>query len=336
MNEANLFEALEICLQKLEDGASEESCLALFPSLAEDLRPVLRAALQARSSAVTVVPEAVAQRGKARVLQAAAEMRERRGIVAVPLPLPARKKGFFATRFFRFAIASVSMLVFLLTGGTGLVNASSTSIPGDRLYSVKRSWEDVRLFFVFDHATRTQLETEFDNERVKEIQELYTENRTVLVNFHGVAGTGPAGGLVVGGLNITVGPETVLTEDIVPGSLVEVSGETEDGLVKAKTIKVIATPSNTPIPGLSPNPTLPSSPDELHTPEPSETSGSVQMQPSRAVETPESTQPPESTSTEFQRTPEPTSISTEQGGGGSGSSSTEVKTPEFKPTETDH
>jgi hypothetical protein len=51
----------------------------------------------------------------------------------------------------RFAFALVLTLVFFFSG-TGLVRASSSTLPGDNLYGVKRTWEDVRLLFVFARA----------------------------------------------------------------------------------------------------------------------------------------------------------------------------------------
>ena len=76
MMTTNLYDALEICLQALEQGSDVESCLVRFPALADELRPILEAASQARSAAVMDVPPAAMRRSKARVLQAAAEMRE--------------------------------------------------------------------------------------------------------------------------------------------------------------------------------------------------------------------------------------------------------------------
>jgi hypothetical protein len=81
MTQTNFFDDLENCLQALDQGEDVESCLARFPAQAQDLRPILAAAIQARSIAVTEVPEAARTRGKARVLQAAAEMRAQGKVV---------------------------------------------------------------------------------------------------------------------------------------------------------------------------------------------------------------------------------------------------------------
>lgn len=341
MTETNIFDALEICLQALEKGASVEACLALFPGLADELRPMLQTASQAKAAAVSEVPEVVASRGKARLLQAAAEMRKQAGIA--PVRLTSGKKGFLGPRFYRLAASAFVVVVFLLTGGTGLVNASTGAIPGDRLYPVKRSWEGVRLFFVFDQSSKTQLETEFENERFKEIHELYTEKRIAQVNFQGVVQSSAADVWVIGGLNIAVSPETVFPAEITPGSVVEVDGETDDSLIKARSIRIIATPGTTPIPGFSPSP-IPSStqlatPEALHSPEPSETMEGQQTGSPGILETPEPFHDGESTAGSSQNTPSYTSepaTETHGGGSGSGTSPTAVKTEDSHPTETSH
>ena len=242
----NLFDALEICLQALDKGADLESCLALFPEFVDDLRPILTAAVQAHSAVVRVVPAEVISRGKERVLQAAAEMREQRAAAPVAASASKRSKGFFGPRFFRLALTTASMLVFLLTSGTGLVNASSSALPGDNLYPVKRSWEDVRLFFVFDENSKEQLSEEFDHERVQEIEELYSEKRIAAVDFHGVVGSMTNDVWVIGGLNIVIDHETQLSSSILSGSTVRVTGETDDGVIKAGQILLVAAPGMIP------------------------------------------------------------------------------------------
>jgi len=260
MTNVNHFDALEICLQAIDQGADVESCLARFPTMAEHLRPILMAATQARSISVTDVPVQALHRGKARVLQAAAEMRAQGN----------PQKGFPGARFFRLAATTAAMLVFLLTGGTGLVNASSNALPGDHLYPVKRSWEEVQLFFVFDSNAKAQLEHEFDHERVQEIQVLYTEKRVAQVNFQGVVQSRNNDIWVIDGLNIAVNKETNLSVEILSGAAVQVIGETDDGIIKAERIILIATPVVTPAVGPSSTLEATPKPEASHTPEPTE------------------------------------------------------------------
>ena len=239
MTKENIFDVLEICFQNLEKGMDVESCLARYPELADDLRPALMASVQLSSLPDVKVSDNAARRGKARFLQAAAEMREQdRPVSALPFW---RKNGFFGARFFRMAITTATMVAFLLTGGTGLVSASSSALPGDQLYTVKRSWEDVQLFFVFDSHAKIELANEFDHQRVQEIEELYSEKRIAAVNFQGVVQTQQKGAWMIDGLTVVVNHETILKGEILSGSIVKVIGETDDGIVKAHQIIFVAT-----------------------------------------------------------------------------------------------
>ncbi|MDO9302325.1 MAG: DUF5667 domain-containing protein, partial [Anaerolineales bacterium] len=75
---------------------------------------------------------------------------------------------------------------FFLASGTGLVGASSTALPGENLYPVKRTWEDVRLFFTFNPDYKEFLESEFESERLDEVGELLTEGRHETIQYSGV------------------------------------------------------------------------------------------------------------------------------------------------------
>lgn len=244
MTNDNFFDAIENSLQALEQGMDIESCLVRYPDLADELRSILMMAARARSLAVTEVPADVVQRGKARVLQAAAEMREQR--VAAPVLPFFRKSGFFGARFYRLAVTTALMIAFLLTSGTGLVNASNGALPGDKLYPVKRSWEGVQLAFVFDPQTKIELENKFENVRVEEIKELFFEKREEVVNFQGPVQSQENGIWVIDGLAVAVEDETECTGEIMLGSVVQVVGETDYDVIEAKQIILISAPKPTP------------------------------------------------------------------------------------------
>ena len=73
-----IFDALEICLKEMENGADLETVLARFPELAGELRPILRTSQKARSISPAAPSQEVMRRGRARLMQRAAEMRESR------------------------------------------------------------------------------------------------------------------------------------------------------------------------------------------------------------------------------------------------------------------
>ena len=170
----NLYDILEICIQELENGADMDALLARYPSFAGELRPILKASVEARSMAQEPSPEAV-RRGRAKLLQRASEMREAK--------FAPRKR---VIPFFQRLAISFTMTALFLASGTGLVGASSTALPGENLYPVKLTWENVRLFFTFDHATREMLEHTFGNERLHEVSELLNEGRHETIQFSGI------------------------------------------------------------------------------------------------------------------------------------------------------
>lgn len=262
----SLYDALEICLQALQQGADVESCLARFPAAqAEELRPILETANQARYAAVAEIPEAALRRGKARVLQAAAELREQSSVST-----PNRRWNL--SRIFGLSLLSLAMMFCLLvTGWVGLVRAAEGSLPGDALYPVKRGWEDARLF-VASPATRAELETEFQQERVREVNELFRASRVEQVIFQGVVAAKNATLWNISGLLVIVTDQTQVEGEILPGARVQVWGQTSDGFISAATIRLLTAPSVTPTPLLSPTsqptltPTPQSTPHETRTP----------------------------------------------------------------------
>ena len=167
-----LYDILEICLLELENGADLEVVLARYPELANELRPILKASAMAKSMAVAAPSPDVVRRGRAKLLQHASEMREAK--------LAPRRR--MIPIFQRLAIALTLATIFLASG-TGLVGASSSALPGENLYPVKRTWEDVRLFFALKPEHKELLESEFESERLDEVGEILL----VVRGMHGIS-----------------------------------------------------------------------------------------------------------------------------------------------------
>ena len=229
----NIFDALEVCLQELEDGIELEVVLGHFPDFAEELRPILETSIKARGMAAPAPSSDVVRRGRAKVMQHAAELREakvkpRRRVIPI---------------FQRLAI-SFSLVMLFLTSGTGLVNASSTALPGEGLYPVKRTWEDIRLLFVFDEHERNLLKYEFEDERLGEVDELLTEGRHEAVQIAGVF-MEANGKTYVSGIQVFVPSNIQLPGN---GTSVLLTGTTNaDGFVEAITIDLLPDGSVVPL-----------------------------------------------------------------------------------------
>jgi hypothetical protein len=234
----NIFDALEICLQELENGAELESVLTRYPDLADELRPILKTSIAARNAAVPEPSPETLRRGRARVLQNAAEMREAKA-------QPAKLRTAPILRRFLLSLSLVVLLLFI--SSNGLLNASASALPGERLYPVKRGWENVQLMFVLDPASRSALETQFYNERFSEVTSLLTRGQVAPVEFAGVY-LEVFGQVYVSGIQVIVLDTTTLPSDpIKNGAAVLVVGNTTSvGTVQANSIQLLTTASTVP------------------------------------------------------------------------------------------
>jgi hypothetical protein len=232
----NLYEALEICLQDIEQGADLETVLFRYPDLANELRPILEVAAGAKSLAVPPPSVEVVRRNRAKVLHTAAQYAAQRPESGAK---PTRRLWFAPLR--RIAV-TLAVLTVLFVSGTGLVGASSNTLPGDNLYPVKRTWEGVRLLFTFNGPEREALELEQENERLHELNELFKEGRSAEVDFNGLVTSQNWNEWVVSGVRVLISSQTdIRDQGIVVGHPVEVRGITQgDGTVLAERIKLLS------------------------------------------------------------------------------------------------
>jgi len=164
---SKMDQILETCLQAIERGDAIETVLFRYSEFADELRPILEAAVSAKNKAMFTVPPEIVRRNRAKLLQHAAEMREshrKRSPLAIwSVPL-------------RRIVVTLTVLAVVFASGTGLVRAASMTLPGDNLYPVKRTWEDVLILITFNSQKREFLELEQENERLEEMQELFEED----------------------------------------------------------------------------------------------------------------------------------------------------------------
>ena len=64
MDQNQLYDTLEFCLQALEQGKEIDSALTEYPGLAKTLRPLLETSILARAHAVLTVPDQAFLRGQ--------------------------------------------------------------------------------------------------------------------------------------------------------------------------------------------------------------------------------------------------------------------------------
>ena len=234
----NLYEALENCLQDIEQGADLESVLFRYPELADEIRPILEASAAARSMVVPPPSAEVLRRNRARVLQRAAQLREGK--------VRSSQRLWFAP--LRRIAVTLAVVAMLFVSGTGLVGASSNTVPGDQLYPVKRTWEGVRLLFTFNAQERDVLEIEHENERLHELQELFAKGRSEEVDFRGLVMSQNGNEWIVAGVRVLISGQTDLRDEgIRVGSPVHVRGLTQgNNTILAERISLLSSKAKLP------------------------------------------------------------------------------------------
>lgn len=171
-----LFEQLlDQCLQDLTHTGEVEASLRRYPGNADQLRPLLEMAQATRGYYETVpaAPSGLAA-GRERFLAAAAEQRER-GVSAasgVRTTDSVQGRGTRLGLSLRSAVAVLALVVIVTLLGSGLVWAASDSLPGDLLYPVKLTTEDVRLALASGPGDQVNLALGFVEERAGEMQAL--------------------------------------------------------------------------------------------------------------------------------------------------------------------
>ncbi|MEA1977900.1 MAG: DUF5666 domain-containing protein [Chloroflexota bacterium] len=210
------YDAVEVCMAALETGVDIESCLALYADMAEELRPVLEAAVEARRLAEQEVPTDAMIRSRTRMLARAAQIRSESEGRRTWWMLP------------RLAFTALALVVALILAGSGLFAASAQALPGDALYSVKRTGEEIRKGLVAGAETKRMLEETYNQRRIEEVSDLFELGRVEQVSFEGVIDSQSEQYLVVAGIPVMVTSQTEMLGDLEIGEYIEVEGATQD------------------------------------------------------------------------------------------------------------
>ena len=223
-----LLDALESCLQQIEQGEPLDTVLARYPELAAQLRPLLEAAVCARSARVESLPVTALARQRARGLALAADLRQ------------GKNRRTLRRYSWRPVMTVLAVLAILVMSSNGLLIASAHSIPGDTLYPLKRSVESTQLRLVSDPVERELLEHEFDERRVDETRHLITDQRVEEVEFTGVVASQSENEWLVSGISVVVTSRTEIDSGILVGDMIEVEGVTNAaGVVEATHLTLV-------------------------------------------------------------------------------------------------
>ena len=165
----DLDRVLDQCLDRvLQRHESVEACLADYPQHADQLRPLLDAALEAQQ-ALSFVPDPNRKRtARLQFLNTVDAQTQH-----ASRPLLRRLLGWQP----RWAVATAAVLVLLIAGGASTVAASTDSVPGHPLYPIKRATENMRLVFTFGSDNKAELHARLADRRAEEMAEVAHQGR---------------------------------------------------------------------------------------------------------------------------------------------------------------
>jgi hypothetical protein len=166
---------LASCIDEVRSGrCTVEECLARHPDLRHELQPLLEIAARMPSPGATPSPEFV-QRTRNRLREVAQPSMDANPRSADRLhwlrPLAAGPRLTLA--------AALVVLVLLLGTGSTVVYASQGSLPGDALYGVKTTVEDVKLALTRSHEARASTHLDLAGRRTEEVMAQSTSGRNI-------------------------------------------------------------------------------------------------------------------------------------------------------------
>ncbi len=206
VEQEQLQDILNDCIDRLGRGASLEDCLTSYPAYANDLRPMLEAGVVTRRAYAPVSEVVEAQeRVRLQIAQAAAQR--------VPAAPVSRRPG----RLFA-ALAAILIMAF---GVVGVL--AQGSLPGDALYGTKRLSET--LVNIVAGGSQSP-EDQFAERRLEEIEALLALGRSETVGFRGEIEIMQGAIWRVAGLSLSITPETTGVEGSRLGERVDVTART--------------------------------------------------------------------------------------------------------------
>jgi hypothetical protein len=223
------FEAiLDESISALQAGVPLEDILAEVPDYAAQLRPLLYAATVLADPQPQAVPAERKAALRAEYLKQVADL------PAIPAPTLGQKAGaiwhIIRRRANRKAVLSdlatviITVLLTLLMAALLLTYVAQESLPGDSLYGLKLFSEQIQMGLSSDSNRRAELDEQFNQRRLAEIEQLIQQNRPAVVQFRGTLETKGENLWIVSGLTIFLPDDVTLTGQPAEGDRVEVTG----------------------------------------------------------------------------------------------------------------
>ena len=177
VNIGHLDDILNDCIDRLAAGETVDDCIAAHPEHATELAPLLDVAATTLKAARSTTHSAEAKTRGLRRLNAAISERPRRR--AAPF-------GWFGWRSPMARPLVVGATVVLLATGLamGADAAASDSVPGDVLYWVKSSRENISLMMPRSDMSKAQEHVRLADKRSREIERLMDRGKFVEAERH--------------------------------------------------------------------------------------------------------------------------------------------------------
>lgn len=275
---------LDECLDQIRRGENLESCLAAHPAEADALRPLLATAAALRTVPVQQAPKAAFLQGQARML----------AVVDQAFPQQPVSKNIFSRYSVRIltwitgketidmklvtrlAVAFALVLTVIAGLGTTAVSASN-ALPGDLLYPLKASAQNAQLMLTWNAEARQALEQHFQEEYRGDVRVLMQTGRQAPIQFVGTLDAFDNNLWVIGGLPVSISPNTQITGNPQVGDVVQVEAAVQkDGSILASRV-ALASAAHHP----EEHPTMPIDPTQhspMHTTEPNHTQDDLEHQ----------------------------------------------------------
>lgn len=219
---------LDESISALQAGVPIDEILAEAPDYANELRPLLYAAMVVADPNPDFVPEEKRAALRTQYLTQVAELPPvtptvKEKIEAILRIVRRRLKR--RTVLNDLITVSVTIILTLVMSALMLSYAASGSLPGDFLYGVKRISENISLFLTFDEENHAALEESYNQQRIVEIEQLMEQNRAAVVQFRGVVDTKGENLWVIEGMTVFLPDDiTIVQGNPQAGDTVEVIG----------------------------------------------------------------------------------------------------------------
>ena len=167
--------ALNDCLERVSQGENLQKCLSDYPQYREELDPLLQVGVSTMKFAETMTPP---KQSKERNFQSFMQA------VQTAQTEP-RKKPWYSFSLLTLAkpIAISLVAVVVLAMGAGVTTAaSSDAVPGEYLYWVKTTRENVQLRLNRSDASKAQTHADLANVRGEEVRKLVSKGRYTAAN----------------------------------------------------------------------------------------------------------------------------------------------------------